>query len=104
MICGGGDQECGRESGQEQDGEIEAPLEPGELRKALCERDGKQEREQDLDPGERDPELAQQLVEVAVHALGRRLVPHQLADFHFLLIGHPEQATTRTHPFATRDR
>ena len=41
----------------------------------LLERDREQEGEEDLDPGQRDPQLLQQLAEVAVEAFVLGLVP-----------------------------
>src|SRR5439155_22858276 len=55
--------------------EVEALLRRGRRREPLGERQGDQEREQDLHAGLRDPQLLEQLDEVAVGALVGGLVP-----------------------------
>ena len=69
MECGWGHEEGGRGSRGEERREIHVALGHGHLREPLTERDRQQEREQDLDSGQRNPELVQELHEFAIELL-----------------------------------
>ena len=64
-----------RDTGDDDEREIDALLPPVERREDLGERQGQQEAGQQLKPGLGDPELLQQLVPVPVESLALRLVP-----------------------------
>src|SRR6185503_9467269 len=68
-------------SGQKGDHEHVA-LERGDARPALRERHGEQEREEDRDAGKYDAQLVQQLDELAIRPLLRRLVVARRIPFH----------------------
>ena len=79
VVGGRRDQERGRDRGEEQGREVDLFLERRDFGEVLLERDGEQEGEEDLDAGQRDPQLLQQLAEIAVEALGLALVPSRWA-------------------------
>ena len=62
-------QERDREGGEQQRDEVDVALEVVDVAEARRERDGEQEREEHLHAGKHDPQLLQELVEVAVEAL-----------------------------------
>ena len=75
VVGRGGDQQRRRDRGEQQGHEVDLLLEAGDFREVLLERDREQEGEQDLDAGQRDAQLLQELAEVAVEAFGLALVP-----------------------------
>ena len=80
MVGGGRDQHRRRDRGADQGREVDVLLEVGDLREALLERDREQEGEEDLDAGQGDAQLLQQLAEVAVEAFLLGLVAAGLAS------------------------
>src|SRR4029079_6255432 len=61
--------------------EVELLVEVAETPESLGERDGEQEREQDLHAGERHPQLLEQVREVAIRALLLGFVPSASGSF-----------------------
>ena len=55
------DQQHGREEREQKGHEVQLPVETADSAEALIERRDEQEREQDLDSGQRDAQLARQL-------------------------------------------
>jgi hypothetical protein len=69
VLRGRRDVQPGRHRGGEQRREVDVALEVGELGATLLERDHEQEREEELHPGQRHPQLVEQLHELAVDPL-----------------------------------
>src|SRR5215213_4715990 len=68
VVCRRRDQERRRDGAQEQREEVNGAVERRQRLELVRERQDEEEREQDLDARERDPELVQQLDQLAVEA------------------------------------
>ena len=75
VVGGGRDQQRRRDRRAEQGREVDLLLEGGDFGEVLLERDREQEGEEDLDAGQGDAQLLQQLAEVAVEAFAPRSRP-----------------------------
>ena len=74
---------------EQQRREVDLLLEAGDLGEALLKWHGEQEGEENLDSGQRDAQLLEQLAEVAVEALGLALVSARGAVAHLsIAMGH----------------
>src|SRR5215212_7956325 len=76
VVCRGRDQERGRDGAQEEREEVDRAVECRQALELVRERQDEEKREQDLDAGQRDPELVQRLdqraVETFLLGLGHR--------------------------------
>ena len=79
VVGRGRDQQHRRDRRAEQRPEVDVLLEGGDFREVLLERDREQEGEEDLDAGQRHPQLLQQLAEVAIKAFVLGLVTPRVA-------------------------
>ena len=87
VVGGGSDQQDRRDRGAEQGEEVDVLLEGVDFGEVLLEGDGEQEGEEDLDAGQGDAQLLQQLAEVAIEAFALALVPSRRAFLHPCTIG-----------------
>src|SRR4051794_10474615 len=87
-----GDQQQRGGAGSQQRGEVQDLLKAGEPRESRGERDRQEKGEKDLHAGLRDPDLLQELDQVAVTALEHRLVASIAAD----LLAHGGHAPSAT--------
>src|SRR5207247_10418025 len=79
MVGRGRNQQDRRRRGAEEGDEEDVALKVRHALPAVCERDGEQEREQHLDARQRDPELVQELDQLAIELVLRtlRVVAHR---------------------------
>ena len=69
VVRGGRDQARAGRRGAQEGHEVDRPLEARDVRKALVERHDEQEREQHLNTRERNAQLTEKLLEVAIEPL-----------------------------------
>src|SRR6478735_3941959 len=96
----GSDQQRRRRRGRKQRNDIDRVAERVEAHEAGAEREGEQEAQQDLHAGEEHAEFLQQLGEVAVGALQRRLRPLTAVPSVVAFLTLPHQKHPVAYPAA----
>ena len=89
MVHGWRDEQCAREGAGYERREVHVPGDVLNLRKALLERQDEEEREQHLHPRERDPQLVQELDQLAIDSLLGALVGFEVSGFVGCCVWHP---------------